>query len=161
MSRLRSAGSAGSQLRPTLNVTKSNIDTVAWTEQVALTPQCTAPWNIAVASQKGALVSSAAIAPGYANRAPYTVALSIPYDTGSSNGTVADSCQVKDLNPSTTTAACSFDGTASTSNGLTVPRSYNLSGAYLQVSAPAYAGPGVLVQGTYTDTLTVTVSPAI
>ena len=90
---------------PNGTVSKTNIDTTAWTGQVPFTAQCTAPWNIAVSSQKGALESTAGISPGYANRAPYDVTLNIPYDTGTSNGTVTATCAVKDRNPATSPAA--------------------------------------------------------
>ena len=38
--------------------------------------------------------------------------------------------------------------------------SVNQPGTYLRVSAPAYSGLNALVGGTYSDTLTVTVSAA-
>lgn len=154
-------GSCGFATAPNGTITNSNIDTTGWTGQVAFMPQCTAPWRIAVSSANGALKNTATASSGYQNRAPYNVTLSIPYNTGSSSGTVTSTCAVKDLNATTTTASCDFDGAASTSNGLLVPRSFNLSGSYIQAAAPAYPGPDVLVAGTYTDTLTVTVSPAL
>lgn len=154
-------GVCGFATAPNANITKTDIDTTAWSQQVAMTPQCTAPWRIAVSSQNGALKNAAVVASGYQNRAPYTVSLNIPYDTGSSTGTVTATCPVAQLDQALGSSACTFKGTASTSNGLLVPRSFNLSGSFIQVAAPAYPGPDVLVSGTYNDTLTVTVSPAV
>jgi len=131
------------------------IDTTAWSGQASFTPQCTAPWRIAVASQNGALANAvAAPTPTFANRATYDVKLHVVTDTS----TVEYHCAVENL--VSANANCSFEGTASTSNGLFLPRSYQQSGSYLQASAPAYAGTQVLVAGTYQDVLTVTVSPA-
>ena len=65
------------------------------------------------------------------------------------------------VSTSVTTSPCTFRGTASTTNGLQVPRSFGLAGSFIKMSAPAYAGAGILVSGTYNDTLIVTVSPAV
>lgn len=154
-------GSCGFATAPNGTISKTDIDTTAWSGQVAFVPQCTAPWRIAVSSANGALKNSAAITTGYQNKAPYNVTLSIPYDDGTSSGTVTATCPVAQLDQALSSSACTFKGTASTSNGLQVPRSYNLSGSYIQASAPAYPGPDILVSGTYNDTLTVTVSPSV
>ena len=146
---------------PNATITKTNIDTTAWSAQVPFTVQCTAPWRIAVSSQNGALKNAAAVTSGYQNRAPYAVSLNLPYDTGSSTGTITSSCAVALIDQALGSSSCNFKGTASTTNGLSVPRSFNLSGSYIQVAAPAYAGPGVLISGTYNDTLIVTVSPSV
>lgn len=133
-----------------------NIDTTGWSDQVAFVPECTAPWRIAVSSQNGAMKNAATVAPGYTNIAPYDVALNLNSDSG----VVTGSCPVAQLDAALATSPCTFKGAASSSNGLLVPRSYQLSGSYLQVSAPAYPGPNILVEGMYYDTLVVTVSPA-
>lgn len=140
------------------------IDTTGWNAQIPFVAQCTAPWRIAVSSLNGALKSAAVAPTGYANTAPYTVALNVPYDTGSSSGTVTGSCPVAQIDQSLASSSCNFKGTASTTNGLQVPRSFGLSGAYIQMSAPSYNGnngTSILVAGAYADTLTVTVSPAV
>ena len=98
---------------------------------------------------------------GYQNLAPYDVSLNLPYDTGSSTGTVTATCPVAQIDQALGSSSCNFKGTATTTNGLSVPRSFNLSGSYIQVAAPAYAGPDVLISGTYNDTLVVTVSPSV
>lgn len=146
---------------PNATITKPNIDTTGWSAQVPFTAQCTAPWRIAVSSQNGALKNAATVPTGYQNRAPYAVTVNVPYDTGSSTGTVTSTCPVAQIDQALGSSPCNFKGTATTTNGLPVPRSFNLSGSFIQVAAPAYAGPDILVQGTYTDVLTVTVSPAI
>ncbi len=146
---------------PNATITKNNIDTTAWSAQVPFTVQCTAPWRIAVSSQNGALKNAATSSAGYQNRAPYDVSLNLPYDTGSSTGTVTATCPVAQIDQALGSSSCNFKGTASTTVGLPVPRSFNLSGSYIQVAAPAYPGPDVLISGTYNDTLVVTVSPSV
>ena len=150
-----------SGLAPSGTVDAGSIDTTAWAQNVPFTVQCTAPWRIAVSSQNGALKTITTGAAGYATAAPYDVALNLPFDTGTSNGTVTSSCPVAQINAALGSSPCNFKGTATTTNGLQVPRSFNLSGSYIRVSAPAYPGPDVLVAGTYADTLIVTVSPAV
>lgn len=131
------------------------IDTAGWSGKVFFTPQCTAPWRIAVSSQNGALLNSvAAPTAAFTNRAPYTVNLHVVTDTGSTD----DQCAVANL--TTANTACSFEGAASAANGLQLPRSYLQSGSYIEATAAAYAGSQVLVAGTYQDVLTITVSPA-
>ena len=146
---------------PNAAITKNNIDTTAWSAVVPFTAQCTAPWRIAVSSQNGALKNNTAVPSGYQNRAPYDVTLNVPFDTGSSTGTVTATCPVAQIDQALGSSACNFRGTATTTNGLIVPRSFNLAGSYIQVAAPAYAGPDVLISGTYNDTLIVTISPSV
>ena len=128
-----------------------------WTRQVAFTAECTAPWRIAVSSLNGALKNTATVPAGYANKAAYDVALNVASDSGPVTGT----CPVAQLDQAAGSTPCSFEGTASTSNGLQVPRSFDLTGSYIQMTAPAYTGSDVLYSGNYSDTLTVTVSPAV
>lgn len=136
------------------------IDAAGWSGQVAFVPQCTAQWRIAVSSQNGGLKADASAAglAGFVDKAPYEVGLHLVHDTG----TVDSSCPAEQIGQALATSACSFRGTASLSNGLSVPRSYNQAGSYIRASAPAYpdGAPPRLVAGTYTDTLVVTVSPA-
>ncbi len=146
---------------PSGTVNAGAIDTTGWGQNVPFTVQCTAPWRIAVSSANGALKTTATGATGYAKIAPYDVALNLPYDTGTSTGTITSTCPVAQIDAALGVSPCNFKGTATTTNGLAVPRSFNLSGSYMRVSAPAYPGPSVLVQGTYNDTLIVTVSPSV
>ena len=146
---------------PSGTVNAGAIDTNNWSQDVPFTLQCTAPWRIAVSSANGALKTTATGATGYATTAPYNVALNLPFDTGTSTGTVTGSCPVAEIDAALSSSPCTFRGTATTTNGLQVPRSFNLANSYMRVSAPAYTGANVLVQGTYNDTLIVTVSPSV
>ena len=128
-----------------------------WTAQVPFTAECTAPWRIAVSSANGALKSAASASTGYANKAPYNVALNVASD----GGTVTDTCPVAQLDQALGSSPCTFKGPASTTNGLQVPRSFGLAGSTITMSAPVYAGSNILVAGAYSDTLIVTVSPAV
>ena len=145
---------------PNGTVNAGAIDTTGWSAQVPFTAECTAPWRIAVSSLNGSLKSAAAAPTGYANTAPYTVALNVASDSG----TITGSCPVAQIDQALGSTPCNFKGTASTTNGLQVPRSFGLSGSYIQMSAPSYNGnngTSILVAGGYGDTLTVTVSPAV
>ena len=153
-------GTCGFSDAPNTSFFNPNIDTTGWSNQKAFTVECTAPWRIAVTSQNGALKNTAATAPGYTNVAPYDVTLNLPYDTGSTSGTMVETCPVAEIDQALGATTCAFKGTASPTEGLLVPRSFGLSGAYIQLAAPAYPGPEVLVEGMYYDTLIVTVSPA-
>lgn len=145
---------------PNGSIAAGQIDTADWSGQVALMPQCTAQWRIAVSSQNGGLKAdnSAAGLTGFTDKAPYDVSLHLVHDSG----IVDSSCPVDQIAQVLAASACSFRGTASPTNGLSVPRSYNQAGSYIRTSALAYpdAAAPRLVAGTYTDTLVVTVSPA-
>ena len=128
-----------------------------WTRQVPFTAECTAPWRIAVSSQNGAMKNTSSVPTGYTNKAAYDVALNVASDSG----TVTSTCPVAQIDQALGSSNCNFKGTASTTNGLQVPRSFGLSGSFIQMTAPAYTGSDVLISGTYNDTLVVTVSPAV
>ena len=147
----------GTNGAPNGTVNAGAIDTTAWTATVPFTAQCTAPWRIAVSSANGALKTAASVPAGYANAAPYDVALNVASD----GGTVTGACPVAQIDQALGTSPCTFKGTASTTNGLQIPRSFGLAGSFIKMSAPAYAGGGILISGTYNDTLVVTVSPAV
>lgn len=150
-------GRCGFLTAPTANLNVGQIDTTAWSEPVQFVPQCTAMWRIAVTSANGGLVTPAVGLPaGYGNRAPYDVALNIVTDSGV---VTPPSCAAANLQ-NVAGATCNFKGTASPTQGLLLPRSFEQAPSTITVSAPAYAGSDVLVSGTYQDTLTVTVSPA-
>lgn len=145
---------------PNANLNAGAIDTTAWTFDVPFTVNCTAPWRIAVSSANGALKTAGSAPAGYQVKAPYTVGLTLPWNDGTTSGTVTASCPVAQIDQALGPTACNFKGTASLTNGQQVPRSVGLAGSKVTVSAPAYPGPDVLVAGTYTDTLIVTVSPS-
>jgi len=128
-----------------------------WTRQVPFTAECTAPWRIAVSSLNGALKNAATVPVGYTNKAAYDVALNVASD----GGTVTGTCPVAQIDQALGSSPCNFKGTASTTNGLQVLRSFGLAGSFIQMTAPAYSGSDVLYSGSYSDTLTVTVSPAV
>lgn len=142
---------------PTDSFNVGAIDTTAWTRDVPFTLECTGPSNIAIVSANGGLKTAPAVTdPGYVGLAPYDVAVNVVRTGGSTTG----GCTAADLLASAS-SPCALRGTASTLVGLNVPSpSFGLTGSYVRVSAPAYPGPNVLVNGTYTDTLTVTISPA-
>lgn len=149
-------GTCGFTTPPNANLFHANIDTTGWSDQVPFTVECTAPWRIAVSSQNGALKNVGTVAAGYQNKAPYTVSLNVASD----GGTVSAACPVAEIDQAVGSSPCAFKGTASPAAGLVIPRSFGLSGSYIQVAAPAYAGPDLLISGTYNDTLIVTISPA-
>ncbi len=149
-------GTCGFTTAPNANLFHANIDTTGWSDQVPFTVECTAPWRIAVSSQNGALKNAATVAAGYQNKAPYTVSLNVSSD----GGTVTAACPVAEIDQAVGSSPCSFKGTAAPTTGLVIPRSFGLAGSYIQVAAPAYTGPDLLVSGTYNDTLVVTISPA-
>jgi spore coat protein U-like protein len=149
-------GSCGFQTAPNANLNVGQIDTTAWDQQVAFVPECTAPWRIAVKSVNGGLKTAATVPVGYQNKAPYTVSLNVASDSGPVTG----SCPVAQIDQAAGSTPCTFEGTASSANGLLIPRSFGLLGSFIRMNAPAYPGPDILVSGTYTDTLVVTISPA-
>lgn len=135
------------------------IDTTAWQNQFAFTLECTGPSRVAVVSAHGGLLNASAtgLSAGYTNLAPYTVALHLVGSTSTADA----SCAVGTL-ASGAGSPCSFSGPASATQGLYLSSpSFDLTGSYLQVNAPAYAGGSVLFNGNYTDTLTVTLSASI
>lgn len=151
-------GSCGFQTAPNATRFVGNIDTNGWSETVSFVPECTAPWRIAVSSQNGGLKTGAVPLAGYSNKAPYTVALNVNAD----GGPVAANCSVALIDQAAGATACSFEGAASTSNGLLVPRSFGLAASTIQMSAPAFntTSTDILVSGSYSDVLIVTISPA-
>ena len=133
------------------------LDSPTWTYDFGFTLQCTGPSRIAVVSSNGGLKKpSLPSDPGYIGIAPYDVAVHVVRTGGATDGNCpAANLLTSSLNP------CVLRGTASPTVGMSVATpSYNLSGSYVRVSALTY-GSDILVSGTdYTDTLTVTVSPA-
>lgn len=133
------------------------IDATTWSNQFPFTLECTGPFRIAVVSTNGGLKTTPTSDPGYTDTAPYNVLVNVARSGGTTQGT----CTAADLK-ATASTTCDLRGTASPTVGMSVPfPSYQLSGSYLQVSAPAYTATNpLLIAGSYTDTLTVTVSPS-
>lgn len=134
------------------------IDTAAWSHQFAFVLDCNGASRVAVISTNGGLLGSTSPGvSGYTNMAPYTVLLNL---VGSAGANASASCAAADLKTGAV-SPCSFFGTASQNTGLRMASaSQNLTGSYLQVSAPAYPGPDVLASGTYSDTLTISIAAA-
>jgi hypothetical protein len=150
-------GRCGFVTAPEANLNVGQIDTAGWSKPVQFEPQCTAMWRIAITSANGGLVTPATGLPaGYGNRAPYDVALNIVTDAGVVEPAPCTAASLQNV----AGATCDFKGTASPTQGLLLTRSFQQAPSTITVSAPAYAGPDVLISGTYQDTLTVTVSPA-
>lgn len=135
------------------------IDTTGWANQFPFVLDCNGAARVAVTSLNGGLrTATQPTDAGYLGLAPYAVRLNLAGEAGAN---AAAQCQVATL-VAGSASPCAFIGPATQSQGLRIaPSSHNLTGSYLEVSAGAYAGPGVLVQGSYADTLTVTVSAAI
>jgi hypothetical protein len=131
------------------------LDTTTWTYDFPFTLQCTGPSRIAVVSSNGGLKTSPSVAtPGYLDTAPYDVAVHVVRTGGTTDGNCAASSML-----ASSLAVCALRGTASPTVGMSVSTpSFGLSGSYVRVTKSAYSG--VLVSGSYADTLTVTVSPA-
>jgi hypothetical protein len=151
-------GQCGFQTAPNATRNVGDIDTTAWSETVNFVPECTAPWRIAVSSQNGGLKTAAAVPAGYQNKAPYTVSLNVNSDSG----LVQANCPVAQIDQTAGATPCTFEGAASSSNGLLVPRSFQLAPSSIVMNAAAFnsTSTDILITGTYTDVLVVTISPA-
>lgn len=131
-----------------------------FTHSFSFALQCNGPARVAVQSVNGGLLATYGNVPsGYTNLAPYQVTLVLVGDPGVSM--VSATCSALTLGPSATSPCC-FRGPASGTQGLELGGTAgNSPGSYLQVSAPPYSDPAIpLASSAYSDTLTVTVSPA-
>lgn len=139
---------------PAGTVSQPEFDRQGINREFAIRLNCTGASRVAVSSQNGAL-AHAEPAAGYASAAPYDVELRLVGD----NGTVASgTCAAAGLRAA---GGCSFGGSATGSNGLRLnAASTRANGSYLRVSASPYAGSAPLMAGSYSDTLTITVSAA-
>ena len=141
---------------PSGTYTQPDFDVVGLNHDFSFALDCTGPSRVAVVSANGGLLTGGSVPAGYTTLAPYDVALNVVGSTATATG----SCAVSTLT-ATSGAPCTFRGPVSQSQGLLLnSTSVNQPGTYLRVTAPAYAGSSALVGGTYSDTLTVTVSAA-
>lgn len=141
---------------PSGTYSQPDFDVLGLNHDFTFALDCTGPSRVAVVSANGGLLTAGSVPTGYITLAPYTVALNVVGSTATATG----SCAVSSLT-ATSGAPCTFRGPVSQSQGLLLnSTSVNQPGTYLRVSAPAYGGPGSLVSGSYSDTLTVTVSAA-
>lgn len=141
---------------PSGSYSKANFDREGLLAQFNFALNCTGPSRVAVVSANGGLLSNAAVSTGYSNKADYSVTLHLAANDFSN---VQASCAASTL---INGSSCSFLGQASTTQGLRLgSAAVNQTGSYIRVSAPPQTGSAVLVEGTYTDSLTVTVSPAL
>jgi hypothetical protein len=141
---------------PTSNPNLPNLD-AGYTNDTAFGLNCSGPSRIAVVSRNGGLLTSGTVPTGYTTLAPYTVAVHMV-----GNGAVAvdATCAIADI--VATTGSCSFRGPAGSSSGLTLGvAATNVAGSYIRITAPVYAGAGILVASSnYADILDVTLAPA-
>jgi hypothetical protein len=121
------------------------------------TLDCNVPSRVAAVSTNGGMTTAGAPPTGYANRTPYDVVLNLVGNEGTSS--VSASCTAATLTQGST---CPFVGPASSSQGLRLAGPAILQGgSYLRLSGKPYSGTELLIAGTYSDTLSVTVSPAL
>jgi len=142
---------------PAGSFNKDDFDRAGFSAQFDFSLNCTGPSRVAVSSSNGGLLTTAAVTTGYRNQADYQVSLFLLANNGSS---AQANCAASTISSGGT---CSFAGKASTSQGLQLASAaVNQPGSYLRISAPAQsASESTLVAGTYSDMLTVTVSPAL
>lgn len=141
---------------PSGSFNKDNFDREGLSARFDFSLNCSGPSRVAVTSANGGLTTSALAGMGYSNKAEYTVTLNLAANNGSS---VQASCAASAL---ATGGACSFAGKATTTEGLLLSTAaVNQAGSYVRITAPAYTGSATLVHGTYSDSLTITVSPAL
>jgi hypothetical protein len=142
---------------PSGTLTQADFDTNGFTKDFALVLNCTGASRVAVTSANGGLATTAPGANGYATKAPYDVALKLVADNAA---TATATCAASTLASGGSCTA--FAGTAAASTGLRLgAAATKANGSYLRVSAPAYASTSApLVAGSYSDTLTITVSAA-
>jgi hypothetical protein len=149
-------GRCGFATAPSGTYNQANFDQTGLAAQFDFALNCTGPSRVAVLSSNGGLLSSTASGAGYGNKADYSVTLNLAANDGSS---AQATCTASTLVSGST---CGFVGTASTTQGLRLAAAaVNQSGSYLRISAPKQTGSTVLVAGVYSDSLTVTVSPAL
>lgn len=131
----------------------------AFSHNFGFTLECTVPLRMAVTSQNGGLQTASTTTTGYTNIETYSVTLDIK---GANSSEVSGTCNTSQLLVTLGSSTCTFFGTASTSNGLLLNNpSFDIGGSFVGVSNGAgYSGSNILIAANYSDTLTVTLSPA-
>ncbi len=154
---------------PNGSVSAASFDTLGFDQSFNFVLDCTGSFRVGVVSANGGLQTGGAVPSGYGTLAPYDVQLNLRNDANTV--TTSSACQAAELQPSNNAASCAaqylsggtnFSGPASTTRGLRLNgvATSLTTNQIIRVKANAYAGPNILTAGTYTDTLTVTVSVA-
>lgn len=154
---------------PNGSVSAPDFDTAGFDQSFNFVLDCTGAFRVGVVSTNGGLLTGGSVPTGYANKAPYDVQLNLRNDSGSL--TASSACQAAELVASNAASTCTaayltggsnIAGPASTSKGLRINGAATSSATNqtVRVKANAYAGTNVLTSGSYTDTLTITVSTA-
>jgi hypothetical protein len=154
---------------PNGSVNAPSFDILGFDQSFNFVLDCTGAFRVGVVSLNGGLLTGGAVPSGYGVKAPYDVQLNLRNDANTITATSA--CQAAELLASNNAASCSaqylaggtnFSGPASVTRGLRVNGAATslTTNQTIRVKANAYAGPDILTAGTYTDTLTVTVSVA-
>jgi hypothetical protein len=151
---------------PGANYVEPDFETQGFDRTAVFKLDCTSASRVGVVSANGGLANGAVAAgPGYTALAPYDVQLNLAGDGMS----VSATCGAKDLVPASNACAPTylpavgpnFSGPASATQGLRLGGPATLgSDSSIRVKANAYTGAAILTAGTYSDTLTVTISPA-
>jgi hypothetical protein len=134
-----------------------DFSTTTWSVDFPFTLDCNVPSRVAAVSASGGLSTPGAPPAGYANKTTYDVVLNLVGNDGTAP--VSAQCAAATLTQGST---CSFVGPASTSQGLRLTGPAILQGgSFVRIIGKPYAGSDLLIAGTYSDTLTVTVSPSL
>lgn len=133
---------------PSGTISQADFDTAGFTRDFPIVLNCSGASRVVVKSANGGLVTSTPGANGYATKASYQVSMNL----------VAD-------NATTATGACAaealVDGGSCSAGLRLAAASTKANGSYLRVAAAAQtADAAPLVAGSYSDTLTITVSAA-
>jgi hypothetical protein len=154
---------------PNGSVSAPDFDTLGFDQTFNFVVDCTGAFRVGVVSTNGGLLTGGAVPSGYANKAAYDVQLSLRNDANTLTATSA--CQAAELVTTNASSSCTaayltgglnIAGPASTTKGLRINGAATslATNQSIRVKANAYAGANVLTSGSYTDTLTVTVSTA-
>jgi hypothetical protein len=163
-------GRCGFSSAPSATLDYPNFDVVEATQSAPFVLDCTGPSRVAVTSLNGGLLNNSGSLPsGYVNLASYTVNLRLTPTSGS-QVTLAQACPVEVLKatgPASGSAACAeVRGTASFNGnvGLRLGNASSGQSSFIDVKVgPSTINPaaGLLVNGDYSDTLTVTVAASL
>jgi hypothetical protein len=132
----------------------------AYSLDVGFSLRCNAPSRVGIVSDHGGLQAPGLLAPppGYARLAPYQITLRLVGDGGTS---AQATCQSPNLVAGS--LGCVFRGPATAMNGLRLSGpSGDSPGSFIRISSRGYSDPATLIaSNSYSDRLTVTISPAI